>query len=79
MRTTVNIDERLLELAKERARQRKWTLGEVMNEALRRAFFECDEEKPRSPIRLVTYCGKGMAPGVNLDSNSELSDFMEDR
>ncbi|MEX2546305.1 MAG: type II toxin-antitoxin system VapB family antitoxin [Chloroflexota bacterium] len=53
MRTTLVLDDRLLTQAKKRAADRKTTVSEVVNDALRDSFARPDG--PRRPFRLITY------------------------
>jgi Arc/MetJ family transcription regulator len=71
MRTTLTIDDELLELAKQRARARRTTLGKVVEDALRAALFEAGERRDR-PFRLVTFEGDGPHEGIDLDRTSTL-------
>lgn len=72
MRTTVTIDDDLLELAKRRARERKTTLGRLLEEALRAALFREDESRPERSFTLVTFEGDGVREGIDLDRPSAL-------
>ncbi|WP_161962248.1 type II toxin-antitoxin system VapB family antitoxin [Nocardioides speluncae] len=76
MRTTVNIDDRLLEFAKERAHERHLTLGEMLEEALQRYLMTpIVEEYPELP---VFEGGGGFLPGIDPSSNSSLYDAMDE-
>ena len=78
MRTTINIEDRLLEEAKTLARQRKDTLGVVLNDALRLGLLrvgECSPAKSNAPLK--TFRGDGVQAGVDLRNSSELLDIME--
>jgi hypothetical protein len=71
MRTTISIDDSLLELAKRRALARRTTLGAVVEEALRAALLE-HERTPAPPFELVTFHGDGPLDGIDLDRTSAL-------
>ena len=76
VRTTVNIDDRLLEWAKDRARQERITLGELLDDALQRHLT-------REPVAagppLPVFQGKaGVRPGVDLSSNRSIYEAMDD-
>ena len=43
MRTTININEQILAIAKQKAADRKTTLGAIIEDALRKAFSEKKE------------------------------------
>ena len=79
MRTTVNINDDLLEQAKVVAHARHQSLGEVISEGLRVVIHKNAKEQDTAPVRLVTFRGKGTCPGVDLDSNAALLDAMEGR
>jgi len=71
VRTTINIDSELLELAKKQARERRTSLGKVVEDALRAALVaRHGAEAP--PFKLVTFHGDGVQEGINLDCTSAL-------
>lgn len=53
MRTTLIINDKLLSQAKKRAADRKTTVSEVVNEALRDSFAR--PVGPSRPFKLITY------------------------
>lgn len=69
MRTTVAIDDHLLAAAKARARERGLTLGQYLEEALRRELSRRDDQPsaPAPPIPVFTD-GSGLRPGVDASS-----------
>ena len=71
MRTTINIDEELLQLAKRQAQSRRTSLGKVVEDALRAALMERGDEVAL-PFELVTFRGDGPQEGVDLDRTSAL-------
>ncbi len=75
MRTTVNIDDRLLEWAKDVARQKEQTLGDVIDEALQRLLMEPTAET--GPPLHVFQGKRGVRPGVDLTSNRSMYDAMD--
>jgi hypothetical protein len=77
VRTTVNIDDEVLERAKALAQARQLTLGEVISDGLRTLLYSNSEEQKDKNIRLVTFRGNGTCPGVDLDSNDSLLNTME--
>jgi hypothetical protein len=77
MRTTINIDDNLLKEAKLRAIRRGTTLTAVVEEALRESFNRQDDFQRHEPVRLVTFGGVGLLPGVDLDDSAALLDLME--
>lgn len=77
MRTTISIHGELLESAKARARQRGMTLGALVEDALRRELSLDTAAAERTPIPV--FDGKtGAMPGVNLNSNRELHEFLDE-
>jgi len=79
MRTTVTIQDTLLEEAKKAALRRKSTLGSVLDDALR-VFLLDRKQKPEPPPKPIpTFKGNGLQPGIDLSSNASLLDEMEDR
>jgi len=78
VRTTVDIEDGLLEEARTLARQRKNTLGVVLNDALRLGLLRAGERSPaESNAPLKTFRGDGLQAGVDLRNSSELLDMME--
>jgi Ribbon-helix-helix protein, copG family len=75
MRTTVSIDDYLLAAAKEAARRRGTTLGELVEDALRRALAE--PVASLGPAVPIFRDGKGLRPGVPFRSNRDLTEFLE--
>jgi Arc/MetJ family transcription regulator len=76
MRTTVSIDDELLESARLRARQTGRTLGEVVEDALRRELSrQTDEHRVELPVFTR---GTGPAPGLDLRSNASLYRVLDD-
>jgi hypothetical protein len=75
MRTTVALDDHLLEAAKRRARERGETLGQVVEGALRRELAEpVAHERVEVP---VFRGGNGPLAGVDLRSNSALRELLD--
>jgi len=71
MRTTITIDDSLLDLAKRRALERNSTLRQVVEDALRAALL-MDRDAESMPFKLVTFKGGGVREGVDLDRSSAL-------
>lgn len=77
MRTTVSIDDELLEAARLRALRRGQTLGQVLEAALRRELAAGDEPSaPRPPVPVFT--GSGPRPGLDLTSNRALHEALDE-
>lgn len=76
MRTTVSVDDRLLTAAKQRARARGQTLGDVFNDALRR---ELATPPTRETVQLPVFRGgDGVRPGIDLTSNRALREALDE-
>ena len=77
MRTTIRINEELLKEAKQLAARSGKTLTSIFEDALRESLARQRSSKEREPVRLVTFNGKGLQPGVDLDDSAALLDVME--
>jgi hypothetical protein len=71
MRTTVSIDDPLLENAKRHATERGVTLGGLIEDALRTYLANADREADR-PFRLHTVGGRLVNRNLDLDRISTL-------
>ena len=80
MRTTVRLDEGLLEQARREAARRGVTLTALIEQGLRMAL-----RRPRSSPRAarvelpVSRATGGLLPGIDLNDSSDLLDRMDDR
>ncbi|MGE5221609.1 MAG: CopG family ribbon-helix-helix protein [Omnitrophica WOR_2 bacterium] len=77
MRTTIRIDDELLKKAKQLAARSGKSLTAIIEDALRESLARQELSNPREPVRLVTFKGKGLLPGVDLDDSAALLDVME--
>jgi hypothetical protein len=77
MRTTVSISDELLVAARDRARERGQSLGELVEAALRRELAEPGPSGDRPPVP-VFRGGTGPRPGIELASNRALLDALEE-
>lgn len=77
MRTTVSINDHLLEQAKRRAGERGVTLGTFIEEALRHelASVQRNNGKVEIPVFLR---GTGVHPGIDLMSNRSIQETLDD-
>lgn len=75
MRTTIAVDDHLLEAAKRSARERGQTLGQIVEDALRRELTESDQTEP--PAVPVFSGGTGPVPGVDVTSNRALLEALD--
>jgi hypothetical protein len=80
MRTTVRLDEALMERVRNEARQRGTTLTALIEEGLRLVLRRPRKSPGRERISLpVCRAGGGLLPGIDLNDTSSLLDRMEDR
>ena len=77
MRTTINIDDRLLSETKQLAAGTGKTLTAVIEDALRERLARQRVVKRAAPVRLPTFGGNGLQPGVDLDDSAALRDLMD--
>jgi len=79
MRTTLTLDDDVLEAARRRAREQDRPLKQVINEALRQglALGEAQRSTPYK-FRLETVEGR-VLPGVDLTDRDKLFELMEGR
>jgi hypothetical protein len=75
MRTTLTLDPDVAQQLKSRMAQRKMSLKQVVNEALRRGLSTSPPEK-RRPFR-VTPFALGFKPGIDLNKLNQLADELE--
>jgi hypothetical protein len=78
MRTTVRLDEALLERARREARCRGVTLTSLIEQGLRLALHRPPGRGER-PVVALPECraGGGVLPGVDLDDTASLLDRMD--
>ena len=80
MRTTVRLNEKLLERAKREAVRRGATLTALIEEGLLLVLRRPKEAPERLTVRLPECrAGGGTRPGVDLNDSAALLDLMEER
>lgn len=80
MRTTISIQDALLQQAKEESLRQNRSLGEIIEDALRVALSAQPKSVGWEQCRpLKTFRGTGVQPGVVLISSSDLLEVMEGR
>jgi hypothetical protein len=80
MRTTVRLEESLLEKAKREAGRRGTTLTALIEQGLRLVLARPSKGAPRRQANLpVCDAGGGPLPGVDLNNSAALLERMEDR
>ena len=75
MRTTLTIDDELLQVLKAEALRRKRPFKEIVNETLRRGIAGANA--PQEPYRMPTF-ELGHPPKMDLDRGLRLVDVIED-
>jgi Arc/MetJ family transcription regulator len=76
MRTTIDINDRLLAEAKSLAAQRGLSLKALVEEALRERLLARGAGK-RAAVRLPTFSGNGLQAGVDLTDSATLLEAMD--
>ena len=80
MRTTIRLQNELLTEAKQRAAETGRTLTRFIEDALREALAKSPlQPSLQSRFEVRPFKGKGLRPGIDLDSIATLHDVMEDR
>lgn len=80
MRTTVRLDDALLNQAKREAERRGETLTALIEQGLRLILTNSRTRRQRDPIRLpVSRAGGGVLPGIDLNDSAALLDSIEGR
>jgi hypothetical protein len=77
MRTTIRLDDYLLEEARTVAAASGRTLTELIEDALREALARRRRGAGRARLALRTFNGNGPRPGVELDHSAALLDLMD--
>ena len=78
MRTTINLDEHLLRETKLIAAASGKTLSEVFEDLVRESLARRNASPPRKRVKLHTFKGTGLMPGVDLNNSAALLDLMEE-
>jgi len=78
MRTTIRMDDSLLHQAKEYAAQTGTTLTSLIEDAVREFLARRRLHRVREPVRLPTFDGAGLRPGVDLDDTASLIELMDE-
>lgn len=77
MRTTIAVDDHLLDAAKARARESGLTLGQLVERSLQRELASRDSASTGPEIPVFRGRG-GPRPGVDLTSNRALLEIMDE-
>lgn len=78
LRTTIRLEESLLEQAKAEAARRNTTLTSLIEEGLHLVLKEAQKpvERKRTPMPVSTRTG-GTWPGIDISNSAELLDIMD--
>jgi hypothetical protein len=76
-RTTVRLDDQLFREAKKAAAESGQSLTRLIEDALRELLTRRPSRGRRRRVRLPTFQGNGLFPGVDLDNSASLLDRME--
>lgn len=79
MRTTLNLDDELLTIAKTEAARSGRTLTSVIEDALRAALAQRADALATVPYQVRPFDGDGLRGGVDLDDSAALQDLMDGR
>lgn len=79
VRTTVNIDDRLLRQAKLEATRSNRSLGDVVDDALRLLLAPAGRGRPAPQLDLPVFGGSGLRPGVDLEDREGLAALLDDK
>lgn len=78
-RTTVRLEDRLLEQAKRVAEQRGETLTALIDEGLRIVVANSQKPRRRRHVKIpVSTRGGGLLPGIDLNNSAALLDLMDE-
>ena len=78
MRTTIRMNDDLLEAVKAAALGTGQTLTRFIEDAVRRQLAINEHVETTTPPDLPVFSGDGVHPGVDLDSNVSLLGLMDD-
>jgi hypothetical protein len=76
VRTTINLSDPLLAQARRRAAETGRTLTAFIADAVRESLARRRDGQELPPVRLTTFRGTGVQPGVDLDDSAALEDLM---
>ncbi|MCI0569496.1 MAG: type II toxin-antitoxin system VapB family antitoxin [Myxococcaceae bacterium] len=75
MKTTVELADSLLSEAKQVAAKEQTTLRDLLEEGLRKVLEERRKRAPQ-PLRIVTFKGRGLQPGVREGGWDRIRDLI---
>lgn len=78
MRTTLTLEENVAARLRARARKKKLSFKQVVNEALRKGLQSAEEPRQTKPFRIKPF-SMGVKPGIDYDKTNQLLDDEEAR
>jgi hypothetical protein len=76
MRTTLTIEPALAQLIRQRMKDQRQTMKQVVNDALRVGLRGCAPKRNRKPFRVEPF-SSGFAPGIDPSRLNQLLDEMD--
>ena len=77
MRTTISLDDGLLDQMRRRAAELQQSVSRVIEDSVREAFLRRDEPH-RAPFVVRVFSGGETQAGVDLDDNAALLEHLDD-
>lgn len=77
MRTTLTIDDDLLDLLRQEAARTRRSVRQVLNDRLRRGFSGAIQRPARTRFVVEPFKTAGFAPGVDETKLNQLADVLE--
>lgn len=78
MRTTIRINDQLLNEVKRLAVSSNTTLSGLVENALKEMLFRRQQNSEKPSVKLATFKGRGLKHGVDLDDTAALQEVMEE-
>jgi hypothetical protein len=78
MRTTIRLDDDLLRDARALAARQGRTLTSLIEDGLREQLARTSPEAPRNRVKLPTFQGGGLRPGIDLDDNAAVREALDE-
>lgn len=78
MRTTVRLDDGLMEQARAEARRRGETLTALIEKGLRHELASSKPAATRPRVELPVFHTGGLMPGVDLNNNARLFEMLDE-
>jgi hypothetical protein len=77
MRTTITLDDALAREVKREAARLQITVSQYLERAARAELSRQKQVKPAKRFKLITFCGDGPQPGVDLNRGSQVLEDLE--